>query len=183
MLENFEQSFLKLMKNEGGYANVKGDSGGETVFGISRNNFPKWEGWKTVDTAKELVIAGNIKYINSGLRLNAPFQKLVKEFYYNEFWQKVQGNLLPTPIDFLVFDFAVNAGVSAGIKMLQRSLGLKADGIIGKKTLDAINNIDNLKNLIGTLKNFIEMYYKSLNQPNFINGWLARVENNFKGLV
>ncbi len=183
MLTNYEPSYLKLIKNEGGYANIKGDSGGETVFGISRNNFPNWEGWQIVDTAKELAKAGHIKNIDSGLKLNARFQNMVQTFYYQNFWQKVAGNSLPAPLDFIIFDFAVNAGVKAGIKVLQRALGLVDDGIIGNQTKQVIENIKNVKSVVATLKNLIQEYYKSLNQPKFIKGWLARVDNNFKGLV
>jgi lysozyme family protein len=41
-----------------------------------------------------------------------------------------------------VCDFAINAGVSAGIKALQTALGVTADGAIGPKTKAAIEACD-----------------------------------------
>ena len=43
-----------VLKHEGGYANVSGDLGGETYRGISRKNFPSWNGWEIVDEKKPL---------------------------------------------------------------------------------------------------------------------------------
>lgn len=179
MLTNFEQSFLKLIENEGGYANLKGDSGGETYKGISRANFPNWEGWHYIDTAKETYKI--TKDINSYLNRLGGLSNSVKQFYYKEFWQKVRANSLPTPLDFLIFDFAVNAGVRAAVKILQRSLMIQDDGIIGNQTKDKIAGIADVSSIVQALKVNIKKYYESLNQPRFIKGWLARVENNFKG--
>ena len=47
---NKDRILLNLIyKSEGGYANMEGDSGGETYKGISRKWFPKWEGLKIID--------------------------------------------------------------------------------------------------------------------------------------
>ncbi len=40
----------------------------------------------------------------------------------------------------MLVDFAYNSGVSKAVKHLQLVLGITADGIIGNKTLFAINN-------------------------------------------
>jgi lysozyme family protein len=83
----FEVAFAETMKSEGMYANVSGDSGGETIFGIARNCHPKWAGWVTLDKAKSIV-GTTARAINAYLADNQEFLSLVKDFYYNEFWIK-----------------------------------------------------------------------------------------------
>ncbi len=55
-IPNAEQDFQKALAHtlefEGGYANDPADSGGETFRGISRRNWPQWEGWPLIDQAK-----------------------------------------------------------------------------------------------------------------------------------
>lgn len=47
-MADFKIAFDITNKTEAGYANNPDDSGGETYAGISRNNWPYWEGWKNV---------------------------------------------------------------------------------------------------------------------------------------
>jgi lysozyme family protein len=49
----------------------------------------------------------------------------------------VHGDDLPSGLNHLVFDSAVNQGVSNAIKLLQKSLGVAQDGICGKDTIAA----------------------------------------------
>ena len=48
-MADFNQAFDITMGHEGGYANNKLDTGGETYRGVSRNNWPDWEGWRLID--------------------------------------------------------------------------------------------------------------------------------------
>jgi hypothetical protein len=52
MASNYKEAYKATCKFEGGYANDKNDTGGETYKGIARNYWPKWAGWKTVDASK-----------------------------------------------------------------------------------------------------------------------------------
>jgi len=67
-----------LLRNEGGYSNVEGDTGGETYRGISRNNFPNWKGWAIVDRFKPL----KDEQIISDDQLDI----LIHIFYNENFW-------------------------------------------------------------------------------------------------
>ena len=40
----------KTLKWEGGYCNIPGDKGGETIFGIARNMHPDLKLWSNVST-------------------------------------------------------------------------------------------------------------------------------------
>ena len=47
-----DQQFDHILRAEGRYANLVGDTGGETYGGVSRNNHPNWSGWHPIDAAK-----------------------------------------------------------------------------------------------------------------------------------
>lgn len=54
------------------------------------------------------------------------------------YWDACKCDLLPSGLDYAVFDFAVNSGASRAAKSLQRVLRVADDGKIGAKTLAAI---------------------------------------------
>jgi len=74
---------------------------------------------------------------------------------------------------------AVNMGFVQAAKLLQRCLGVADDGIIGTKTLQAINNA-NAEELLSAYKTKLREFYALLVTKNpknerFLNGWLRRV--------
>lgn len=58
--------------------------------------------------------------------------------YKRDYWDRVQGDSLPPPLALLVFDAAVNNGVSRAIGWLQTTVAVTADHVIGSATLAAI---------------------------------------------
>ena len=114
-MADFNIAYEPTSKNEGGYANVSGDTGGETYAGISRKWFPKWDGWAIVDKNKPLRHNQIIK--------DDKLKSMVKSFYKKEFWDKVWGDRINNQdVANRTYDFAVNAGVGASIKNIQKSL-------------------------------------------------------------
>lgn len=175
--ENFEKALSQTLKNEGGYINDKRDSGGETNYGI------------TAAKAKECGYKGKM--------CDIPFNK-VKEIYYNEYWKKTNAsNITNFNISFLLFDFAVNSGVSNACKKIQTAINkvsgtqLVIDGIVGQKTINAIDKYtDNehyhfyVNQLEKTYIAEILNYYTSLSKFNiFGKGWINRIKNNIYFLV
>jgi lysozyme family protein len=61
-----------------------------------------------------------------------------KEIYRRDYYDKIAGDHLPPPLALIVFDAAVNSGVSRAARWLQTALGVHADGVIGPATLAAI---------------------------------------------
>lgn len=89
-----------------------------------------------------------------------------------------------------LLDHGVNAGISNGVKCLQRALNdilsidIIVDGKIGPVTISEINN-SNPKTLLSKLIEEREKYYKSLVDKNpklkkFLNGWLNRINETNK---
>lgn len=87
--EAFEKAFPEMIGHEGGYANVSGDTGGETYKGISRNNFPNWEGWPMIDAVKKKGIT-KAADINNAFTKDAEMAEMVKRFYFINFWEKTK---------------------------------------------------------------------------------------------
>lgn len=163
MKENFDTSFTRVMQSEGGYVWDRDDAGGETNHGVTIGAWGAYLG--------RAIQPGEMK----ALTLDA-----VKPFYKQMYWDKVRGDDLPTGVDYVVFDFAVNAGVSRAAKFLQRAVGAVDDGVIGGGTLGkvAVTNKERL------LKSFVDQkqrFYNGLaltnpSQQKFLKGWLARVD-------
>jgi lysozyme family protein len=68
-----------------------------------------------------------------------------------------------------------------GIKIPQKVLGVKQDGIVGPKTLAAVNNADP-KDLFNQIKVQRGMFLyriveKDPKQKKFLNGWLNRLND------
>ncbi len=58
--------------------------------------------------------------------------------YREEYWTPLKADALPPPLALLMFDAAVNCGVSRSIHWLQTAAGCPADGFMGPATLAAV---------------------------------------------
>ena len=188
MTTDFMTSFNNALSNEGFISNNPYDKGGFTYKGISRIKHPSWSGWKIIDL---LVQTGYIPSLES----NSTLQNLVIEFYRTEFWNKIQGYLLPSQlVADEMFDSSINLGVSVASEFLQKTLNLlnrntslyhdiAVDGIIGSQTLTALNKCISAKGerLVFNLLNFyqakryIEIMERDRTQEIFI-GWFNRIK-------
>ncbi len=193
-------SLNKTLSKEGFINNNPKDKGGYTYNGISRENHPSWKGWRIIDSVLFSLSAAprNIKkrvILNDVFNSNLPLNRLVEEFYQTEFWNKIQGDLLPSQlIADELFDISVNLGVSIASEILQRTLNLLnkngsiypdivIDGIIGIQTLTTLNTCiaANGEKLIFNLLNFyqakkyIEIMENDHSQEIF-TGWFNRIE-------
>ena len=89
----------------------------------------------------------------------------VKPFYRQMYWDKVKGDDLPAGVDYAVFDFAVNAGVSRAAKFLQRSVGAVDDGVIGGGTLGKVA-VTNKQRLLAAFADQKQRFYNGLALSN-----------------
>ena len=164
-MDRFEKIFDYLLKVEGGYSNDKNDKGGETTWGITK------------EEAREFGYKGNM-------------QDLTKDFAKNIYLKKYYlGNKLDKVINdkvaLSICDWAVNSGRN-GTKNAQIAINqltnanLDVDGIIGNKTLEALNSVDPEK-FLEVYHNLQRIYYKGKveadrTQEGFLTGWLNRVQ-------
>ena len=174
MLENFVSSLEAVLKHEGGYVNHPDDPGGRTNMGITQAVYEKYLGRKVTEQEMKDMKTGDVRII-----------------YKENYWDKVKGDDLTAGIDFCVFDWAVNSGVSRASKALQKVVGAVADGVIGPNTLKEVNSAD-AQVVIEQLTDAREEFYKKLSTfDTFGKGWLSRnektavfsLEMNQKGVV
>lgn len=118
-MANFKEAFEKVVFNEGGYVNDTDDAGGETYMGISRKAHPNAIIWKHVDkiTAKYKTAKTITKYLKENKELTHEIEAIYKSDYWSKFnLDKEKSQRLANQI----FDSAVNCGVSATLKRINR---------------------------------------------------------------
>jgi lysozyme family protein len=160
MRANFDHALKALLApdREGGFSNHPADNGGMTNLGVTQAVWSAWVGHPASE--KEM-------------RALTPAK--VAPLYRRKYWDAVAGDLLPTGLDFAVFDFAVNSGAGRAIKMLQMILSVKPDGAIGPKTLAAIASRDSSQ-LIEDYSASRLRYLQGLDDwSTFGKGWQRRV--------
>jgi lysozyme family protein len=157
MNENFKSSLEHVLKSEGGFVNNPKDPGGMTNLGVTKAT---WESF--------------VGHPVSEADMKALTPEKVAPMYENKYWDACKCDDLPSGVDYLVFDFAVNAGPGRSIKTLQKALGLTEDGAIGPETLHSCVIMDRGE-LIARFTTTKEEFYKSLKTfDTFGAGWLKR---------
>lgn len=152
MKTNFLACLGEVLSHEGGYVNHPSDPGGETNMGISKRSYPK-ENIKGMTRAR------------------------AAEIYRRDYWAPLRGDDLPTGLDLVAFDPAVNSGVSRGAKWLQAALGVTADGKIGPATLAAAHSSD-VPAVINRACDLRLAWLRTLpTWKTFGKGWSRRVES------
>lgn len=137
------------------------DLGGQTYAGISRKNWPKWEGWKDIDNGQ------------------IPDPRKVGAFYRDNFWNVVLGDAINSQrIATSIFSFAVHAGASVAVRLAQRAASVRDDGVVGKMTLFALNSVDAdlflAKFALAKIARYRDICVKNPTQRKYIIGWINR---------
>lgn len=159
---NYKPSLALVLAHEGGFVNHPKDPGGATNQGVTQ---------KVYDAYRKVngLPIQSVKFITS---------TEVAEIYQKQYWRLVRGDSLPSGLDYAVFDFGVNSGVSRAVRYLQRLVGVEDDGIIGNATLGAVYEAarkDEEKLIVEYCANRLA-FLKSLGTfPTFGKGWTRRV--------
>lgn len=148
-MKRFDRFIKIIFINEGG-SKIVNDSGGATKWGISKKAHPD-------------------------IDIERLTQKEAKEIYYRDYYLKINADKIKEGMLALqFFDMAVNAGVKQASKLLQRLVGVKADGIIGPISLKAINSKKKLA--FSYMEERFKYYSKLSNQyPQYQRGWILRI--------
>lgn len=139
------------------------DSGGCTQTGLTLDTFRKFKPDATVNDLK------NVSYQD--------WLACMKRF----FWDKISGDLIKSQsVADAIMDFFWNSGYS-GVKIVQNVLGVKADGIIGKNTVSAINSRDPYDlwaHIQSARYDFFQSRVKSNPEKykKYLVGWLNRLD-------
>ena len=151
-----------VLSFEGNFSNVLGDKGGATMRGITLSTFRSVYGQgKSVQDLKNIT--------------DAQWTYIFEKLYWNK-WKADEIN--SQSIANLLVDWYWNSG-SYGIKIPQSVLGVKVDGVVGAKTIAAINNYPSEKELFVRLWKERQSFFKRIGvgaQKKFLNGWLRRLD-------
>ncbi|OUR62247.1 hypothetical protein A9Q74_06210 [Colwellia sp. 39_35_sub15_T18] len=147
------QAILRILEEEKGYVNNPNDKGLETKYGITKRWYP------TLD----------IKNLTS---------VKASKIYYRDYWCFNKCDKLPQDIALTLFDSAVNQGGNFARKALQQTLNVKADGIIGSKTIAAAFAAPSLILITQFTRlrcqQYTNLVQADISQVEFIEGWVDR---------
>lgn len=160
------QKLVPIIKKwEGGFVNDPSDSGGATNKGVTLSTFRSFYGSnKTVEDLKKL---SDTQWLH---------------IFLNGYWNKCQAsNINNQSIANIFVDWAWGSGPVTAIKQVQKIVGTDVDGIVGQKTLDAINKKDP-KTLFNAIKKsrieFVENLVKQRpKDAKFLQGWKNRINS------
>jgi lysozyme family protein len=158
MKSSYDTIITGVLVSEGVYSNDAGDPGGPTKYGITI-----WDGrayWKKNATAADM---------------KAMSLSVAKEIYRTKYWAKIDGDDLPAGVDYAVFDYGVNSGISRAAKVLQRLVGTKADGIIGPHTILATREHDQIELINDICDERLNFLHDLASWRLFGKGWNSRV--------
>jgi lysozyme family protein len=159
MKSNFDKALAAVLHHEGGFVNHPKDPGGMTNLGCTKAVWEEHCGHPVTEKVMRALTPADV----------APL-------YKRKYWDKIKGDELPSGVDYLVFDCAINSGPGRATKILQAAVGVVQDGGIGPKTLAAIKAFfpDEL------IKDYSERriaFLMSLeNWDTFGKGWGRRVD-------
>ena len=204
IVEGYSRRYAAAVKDllvaEGGLVDDPADRGGTTKYGISLRFLAAKGAFDDDGDGKaefDLDFDGDID--------GADVRKLTRGdavyLYHRCFWVPVDAEGFPRPLGEMMFDQAVNGGLAASRKLLQRSVNtcimkavsggrppalLKVDGAIGTATREAVlwvirNPAMGMPALVVTYRDAVRERYRSIvarfpGQQRFLRGWLARAE-------
>lgn len=100
----------------------------------------------------------------------------VANFYRAEFWNEWYSQLTDDELAKRVLDMAVNGGPATAVKLLQRALAIKDDGLWGPNTVHEANSEPNIVAMFTAAR--VERYQRiaAANPANahYLPQWLAR---------
>lgn len=160
-----EKQFYECRKK--GLANDPNDRGGLTMCGVTIGTYSAYCKKKRKDASPEALKA--LKY--------EEWLEILKTM----FWDKWKADdIADQSLANILVDWAWASGIT-GIKRPQRMIGVVADGIVGPKTITAVNSL-NAQMLFAELhadrlKHFDEIVARSPSQSVYLKGWRRRVNS------
>lgn len=159
MNNNFYKALEITLEFEGGLSNRKDDPGGKTKWGITQKTY-------------EMEYTGDVKDMTKAQ---------CEQIYYRRYWLLSSCKDLPSGVDIVHFDTAVNCGPLQAAKLLQRAIGVEVDGVIGPRTRQTALVQDPLL-LIDRYCDVRSEFYSEIVAKNeklsvFLKGWQNRVSS------
>lgn len=160
-MANIEMTKAHIFKWEGSFAWDPDDAGGATMKGVTLSTFRKYYGQeRTVEDLKHIT--------------DDQWEYIFRKGY----WNKAKCDQIEDDrTALLICDMCFMSGTITALKNVQKCLGCEPDGIIGNKTLAAINsNPQKTFDMLFRMRE--EWLYRIAQKGNnkiFLKGWLNRL--------
>lgn len=162
MIDLFKQADERVSVHEGGYVNHPKDPGGATDRGVTQRVYDAFR-------QRNGMTSRDVRLMTDGERV---------AIYRGSYWLPIKGDQLPPGVGYVVYDGAVNSGVSQSVKWLQRALGIKVDGVLGPATLAAAQQDPDHDALIVRICERRMSFLRALKTwKTFGKGWTRRVDD------
>jgi lysozyme family protein len=165
MNQNFPTALGWVLIHEGGFVDHPRDPGGPTNQGVTQRVYDGWRRKSGLDTR-------SVRLIET---------REVEAIYERDYWDAARCDDLPPGLDYAVFDFAVNSGVSRAVRTLQRLVGVDDDGVIGSITLGAVARQDARRLIEALCADRMVFLRRLAGWPTFGRGWTKRVMGRVDG--
>ena len=158
-----------IIEREGGYNDVSGDQ--PTNFGIRLDTLSAWRGHPcTADDVKNLT------------------RDEARLIYRSEYLARTGiQRIVDAGVRAAVLDAAVQHGPDDGIKIFQRALGVRDDGVIGPVTLAALPHLDQRRLAMRVLAEDFRFYGALITRlpqkAKFAAGWMDRKADMLEALL
>lgn len=166
MNANEELALQNTLLEEGGFAHLEGDPGGDTMKGVTQATY---DGYRVKMNLPKQTVA-------------LISQSELVDIYGNEFWIPARCDALPSGVDAQHFDTAVNAGVEEAAKILQRSINaviiktpVRVDGVLGPTTMLAVATCNTVSLINEYARQRLVTYKMFGDWEKFGNGWTGRI--------
>lgn len=167
-MANYKQIIPFILSWEGGFSNKKSDRGGATNKGVTINT---WRGYcakkgkpATIETLKAMT--------------TSEWEEIFKTLY----WDGLQlDKVVDQNVANIMVDWAWASGVTTAARQLQRLVGVTVDGVVGQKTLAAVNGCSGLT-LFGKIKQARLVFVRNIvkkdkTQKVNLLGWENRINS------
>jgi lysozyme family protein len=158
MNKNFDVALKAVLVHEGGYVNNPKDPGGMTNLGCTKAVWEEHCGHPVDEKVMRALTPAD-----------------VGPLYKKNYWDKVKGDDLPSGVDYVVFDAAINSGSGRAAKWLQACVGVEPDGGIGPKTMAAVQAFNPEQLIKDYSKRRLSFLSDLSTWETFGRGWAKRV--------
>ncbi|GBC85673.1 hypothetical protein HRbin11_02123 [bacterium HR11] len=163
----FDEAVNFVFGVEGGYSNKRSDPGGPTNLGITQKTYDAWRKEHGMNPQ-------DIKLITKEEAL---------AIYQEKYWKAAHCDSLPTPLNVVIFDLAVNSGVGRAIQFLQKALGVPVTGRWDRQTQEAVERLKEQGGVRAVVERVLQLrerffYQRVCERPDqikFLRGWLNRL--------
>ena len=170
-VDPIEQIIEAVIEREGVYVDHPSDRGGPTNFGITQATLSAWRGREV--SAEEV------------RALDRDEAALIYRCYYVE--EPGFDRLADEVVAAQVIDAGVLHGTGRAIRLLQKALRVRVDGVVGPKTRAAVNTTPRhvlmQRFAIRQLEHIAEIVSEQPEQSVFLLGWFRRATSHIQRAV